>query len=557
MYLHLITMNNYLENLMSINKIIFYVALSLSLFFQSAVSAEIDTNRQKEILFSANKFKYMLEIAEQYYVDSVMLESVTDAAFKTLLSSLDIQSIYYPRQDFLKLQEQNKGDAEGIGADIVPLNDTLTIIKVIKDSPADSAGLLAGDKILFIEGKSTIGFTKNECDSLIRGDQGTTVHLIVKRQYGTSLLNEFNVVRNEYNLPSILSYFMMDGTKTGYIYITRFSAKTNTEMSEALLSLKKQGMQEVIFDLRGNLGGVVDGTLKALSNFFANNTELLKIRGRHNSVDTTMYSFTEGEYQKVKIFVVVDRNSASASEIFAGVMQDYDRGVIIGENTYAKGTVQKIWKMNDGTGFRLTIAEYETPSGRKIHKPTDSLSALNLDPAFELNSTKQDRERLIEMMRKTGGRTYMPTVLSKNGRIIFVKGGITPDIVEKNDTINVLTRVLIQKGIFLEFVYNFLYSEKEMLLQKYKADFKKFNRDYVIEDSFLDDFKKYSMKRNIWNEDYYQKDKEYFRDYLKALISYTLWGENGYRSVIFKRDRIINTALSTIPEYEKILKINN
>jgi exonuclease V gamma subunit len=161
------------------------------------------------------------------------------------------------------------------------------------------------------------------------------------------------------------------------------------------------------------------------------------------------------------------------------------------------------------------------------------------------------------MMRKTGGRTYMPTVLSKNGRIIFVKGGITPDIVEKNDTINVLTRVLIQKGIFLEFVYNFLYSEKEMLLQKYKADFKKFNRDYVIEDSFLDDFKKYSMKRNIWNEDYYQKDKEYFRDYLKALISYTLWGENGYRSVIFKRDRIINTALSTIPEYEKILKINN
>lgn len=538
-------------------KITKYFAIAIILFnfaFISNLKSEIDTNRQKEINFNANKFKYMLEIAEQYYVDTVFVNQIADEAFKKMLSSLDIQSIYYPKDDFTKLQEQNKGDAEGIGADIVPLNDTLTIIKVIDDSPADSAGLLPGDKILFIEGKPSIGFTKSEADSLIRGQQGTTVHLIIKRQYGSGLLNEFNVIRSEYNLPSILSYFMMDGSKTGYMFITRFSAKTNTEMTEALLNLKKQGMGELIIDLRGNLGGVVDATLKSLNNFFAKNTELLRIRGRHNSVDTTIFSTDEGEYKNLKLIILVDRNSASASEIFAGVLQDYDKAIIVGEDTFAKGTVQKIWKMTDGTGFRLTIAEYETPSGRKIQKPADSSGAFSFDPAFEINASQEEKEKIREMMKATGGRTYLKTTFTKNGRMIIVKGGISPDIFSKSDTINVLTRVLTQKGIFLEFVYNYLYSQKEVLLQKYKQDFKKFNRDFNIEDQFLEDFKKYSIQRKIWNEDYYLKDKEYFRDYLKALISYTLWGENGYRSVIFRRDKVLHSALNSIQEYDKILK---
>lgn len=542
---------------MKITKYFAFAIILFNLAFISNLKSEIDTNRQKEINFNANKFKYMLEIAEQYYVDTVFVNQIADEAFKKMLSSLDIQSIYYPKDDFTKLQEQNKGDAEGIGADIVPLNDTLTIIKVIDDSPADSAGLLPGDKILFIEGKPSIGFTKSEADSLIRGQQGTTVHLIIKRQYGSGLLNEFNVIRSEYNLPSILSYFMMDGSKTGYIFITRFSAKTNTEMTEALLNLKKQGMGELIIDLRGNLGGVVDATLKSLNNFFAKNTELLRIRGRHNSVDTTIYSTDEGEYKNLKLIILVDRNSASASEIFAGVLQDYDKAIIVGEDTFAKGTVQKIWKMTDGTGFRLTIAEYETPSGRKIQKPADSSGAFSFDPAFEINASQEETEKIREMMKATGGRTYLKTTFTKNGRMIIVKGGISPDIFSKSDTINVLTRVLTQKGIFLEFVYNYLYSQKEVLLQKYRQDFKKFNREFNLEDQFLEDFKKYSIQRKIWNEDYYLKDKEYFRDYLKALISYTLWGENGYRSVIFKRDKVLHSALNSITEYDKILKNSN
>jgi len=472
-----------------------------------------------------------------------------------LLNSLDIQSIYYPKLDFQKLQDQNRGEGEGIGIDIVPLSDTLTIIKVNEGSPADSAGLLPGDKILFISGKSVIGFGKSSGDSLIRGPQNTKVNLIVKRQYGSSLLNEFNVNRSEYNLPSVTAHFMLDNSKTGYMLISRFSIKTDKEMTAALNDLSKQGMKDLVIDLRGNLGGVVESTINALNNFFDKNVELLKIRGKNKSIDTTIYSSTPGKYQDLKLLILVDKNSASASEIFAGVMQDYDRGIVVGEDTYAKGTVQKIWKMNDGTGFRITVAEYETPSGRKIQKPADSSSFVTLDPALELNSTKEEREKIMQALKLTGGRTRLQTALTKNGRFLIAKGGVTPDIYAVNDTINILSRVLTQRGIFLEFIYNFLYNQKDKIVQTYKNDFKKFNREFNIEDYFLDEFKKFAYGKNVWNDNFYAQDKEYFRLYLKAIIAYTLWDENGYRNVMFKRDKVLASALASLEKYNSILKI--
>jgi carboxyl-terminal processing protease len=539
---------------MKIKKRINTFLLILGFFTIQFAHAEIDTNRQKEINYYTNKFRYMLEIAEQYYFDSLRLESVTDESFKRMMNSLDIQSIYYPKLDFQKLQDANKGDAEGIGIDVAPLSDTLTIIKVIEDSPADSAGLLQGDKILFIDGKSTIGFTKNGGDSLIRGDQGSFVHFIIKRQYGSSLLHEYSVHRSEYNLPSITASFLMDDNKTGYIQLSRFSSKTDTEMVNTLSLLKKQGMKDLIIDLRSNLGGVVTATTNSLENFFAKRTELVKIKGRNKSFDSVFYSANDGKYQDIRLLILVDRNSASASEIFSGVMQDYDRGVVIGEKTFGKGTVQKIWKMTDGTGFRITVAEYETPSGRKIQKPSDSSSAISLDPSLELNYSKEEREKILEALKKTGGKSYLPTTFTKNGRLLVANGGITPDIYAKIDTVNLLTRVLTQRGIFLEYVYNFLYSEKDKILQKYKNDYKKFAREYTIEDGFLEEFKKFSFKRNVWNDNYYAQDKEYFRDYLKGLIAYTLWDESGYKFAMLKRDNVINSAIKSLTDYQTILK---
>lgn len=538
-------------------KLLFKISLFLFVLnsiLLTNVYSGIDSLKEKEIIFKSGKFKYMLETADQFYYDTLNMEAITDAAYRTLLNSMDIQSIYYSKLEFQKLQDQNKGDAEGIGIDIVPLSDTLTIIKVIGESPADSAGLAQGDKILFIDGKNAIGMAKAEADTLIRGIQGTKVALIVKRQNGTGILNEFHINRSEYNLPSVTADFMLDDKKTGYILISRFSIKTNNEFSDALKFLKKEGMQNLIIDLRGNLGGIVESTLNALANFFPEKTQLLKIKGRNKTIDTTIYSSFEGKYQNIKILILVDRNSASASEIFSGVIQDYDHGVIIGENTYGKGTVQKIWKMNDGSGFRLTIAEYETPSGRHIQKPKDSTNFTSLDPSLELNLTKDERDKILEIYKKTGGKSIMQTVRTTNGRVIIASGGVYPDIYEKADTVNLLTRVLNQKGILLEYVYNFISTEKGTLLAKYKNDFKSFNKEYVIEDSFLEGLKKFSYSKNIWNEIYFEQDKEYIRNLLKALIAYSLWEDNGFKAVMFNKDNVFQKALSVIPEYDKYLK---
>ncbi|OGU58219.1 MAG: hypothetical protein A2X64_00470 [Ignavibacteria bacterium GWF2_33_9] len=535
-----------------------FVFLILTYFIINGINlnAELDSVRQKEINFAVKKFQYMLEIADKFHKDSLRIPEVSSAAFKAFLNSLDNQSIYYNKDEFTKINDANTGNSEGIGIEIVPLADTLTIIKVIQHSPADSAGLQQGDKILFINGQSAIAMAKSSADSMIAGEPGTKVQLIIKRQFGTSLLNEYIVERNEFNLPSLDAAFIIENTKIGYMKLSRFSSKTDEEINENLAKLSKKGMNTLIVDLRGNLGGVLNATLSALSNFFPKDTKLLKINAKYKDFDTVRNSEFEGKYQKLKLAVLVDKNSASASEIFAGVLQDYDRGLIIGENTYQKGTVQRIWNMVDGTGFRITIAEYETPSGRRIQKPEDSLKHYETDPAFEMNASAEEKKRIKEMIKLTGGHTYFPIVTTQNGRYIIVRGGVVPDIQAVNDSINILTKVLTKRGYFLEFVYNFLYSQKDELLKKYKEDFYKFNNEYKIDDNFLNDFKSFSLSKNVWNEEYYTQDKEYFRIYLKALIAYNLWGENGYRCVMMRWDKIVQTALNSLNRYESILQIH-
>lgn len=517
--------------------------------------AQIDTNTAKIINFQASKFKYLLEMASQYYYDTLNFEKISDVAFQSLLKAMDVQSVYFPKEEYEKLVEQNSGEGEGIGIEVVPLHDTLTVIKVVNFSPADSAGIAPGDKILFINGKSVLAMNKIEAEKLIRGPINTSVQLIIKKNPNSSNLIELNLIRNEINIPSITSSFIIPEKQIGYVQISRFSEKTDSELLTALKDLKKKGMKGLIIDLRGNYGGILESTLKSLEYFFPKNTKLLQVKARYKEFDTTIYSKIDGEFKDLKIAVLVDKNSASASEILSGVVQDYDRGIIIGERTFGKGSVQKIWKINDGSGFRLTIAEYFTPSGRRIQKELDTNENIKgLDPAMQLDMDKQTQENVLNTLKSFGGKTKLPVYFSKNNRTIIGGGGVFPDVILVNDTVNVLTRVLIQKGIMLEYIYQFLNYEKNNLIKNYKNDFVNFSANYKISDEFLDNFKKYSISRNIWNENYYQEDKEYIRNYLKALIAFTLWGENGYRFITLKNDKVAQKGIDSFNNYEQILQ---
>lgn len=535
-------------------KIVFIYLIFSNLFCINQANSQIDSNQAKSINYQASKFKYLLEMATQFHYDTLNYEKISDAAFQTLLKSMDIQSVYYPKEEYEKLVEQNTGEGEGIGIEVVPLHDTLTVISVIHSSSADSAGILAGDKILFINGKSVLGLNKVEADKLIRGPINTTVQLIIKRNPNSSSLIELNLLRNEINIPSVTSSFVIPEKQIGYVQITRFSEKTDSELLSSLKDLKKKGMKGLVIDLRGNFGGVLESTLKSLEYFFTKNTKLLEVKARYKDFDTTFYSTKDGDFKDLKLVVLVDKNSASASEILSGVVQDYDRGIIIGERTYGKGSVQKVWKLNDGSGFRLTIAEYYTPSGRRIQKDLDTTNLKVLDPAMQLNMDKQTQENVLNALKSVGGKTQLPIYYSKNNRVIIGGGGVFPEIIMTNDTLNLLTRVLVQKGIMLEYIYQFLNSEKNNIIKNYKNDFINFSQNFKITDEFLENFKKYSISRNIWNENYFQEDKEYIRNYLKALISYTLWGENGFRFITIQQDKVAQKGIETFNNYDKYLQ---
>ncbi|HOV92701.1 MAG TPA: S41 family peptidase [Candidatus Kapabacteria bacterium] len=523
-------------------------------FIINYTHAQIDSATQYQINFEANKYKYILETIYQNYIDSVNIEKISANAYKKLLNSLDPQSVYYSKEEYEVLQSQNKGEGEGIGIDIVPLHDTLTIIYIAKNSPADSVGLKPGDKILFIDGKSTIGMSANDANALIRGDAGSIVSFIIKRGPSSSVLNEYKIVRGEYNIPSISAAFLFKNTDIAYILLNRFSQKSDSEFSDVLKTLAKNGMKRLIIDLRSNPGGYLDQVIEMLGNFLPDNTKLLEMRGRSRKFDTTYYTHGNGKYQDLELCVLIDRNSASASEIFAGVLQDYDKALIIGERSFGKGTMQRIWKINDGSGFRITLAEYKTPSGRSIQKQIDPEGNPIIDPALNLQIGEEQTKNLEDIIKSMGGKTKLPLYKTQNGRTIIGGGGVFPDIFAKNDTLTLLTRVSIQKGIFLEYVYLYLNKEKENILKKYKNDFSKFCEEFEVTDQMVEEYHKYSVSRNIWNDVYFEKDKNYIRTYLKSLIAYTLWDNNGFRYCYSQIDEPIKIAKESILNFKNILK---
>lgn len=529
--------------------------LVFTFFGVSQLLSQIDSITQNKINYQANKYKYFLEMLYNYSLDTFDINKVSDQAFSKLFTSVHPQSLYFNKQEYLKIDEQNRGTSYGIGIDLALLNDTLSIVKVLKGSPADSVGLMVGDKLLFVDGISVVRKLKQYADSLIKRPVGTSLHLIVRRfSENNWQLREFFVKVNDFTIATVPATFVFPNTKIGYIQISYFSDHTDEELENSLELLKKQGMEDIIIDLRGNAGGVVESAINCLNLFFPKNTKLLEINSKMPELDTTIYSAKEGIYKRNKIVVIIDKQSASASEIFAGAIQDNDRGVIVGEQSFGKGTIQKMWKLPDSTGFRITVAEYFTPSGRAIQKNLDTAQKIQLDPASQLTLDEKRRKEIEEQLSKIPPHNIR-TYTTKNNRAIISIGGILPDVAVQNDTMNTLTRVLIQKGIFLEFAMDQYLARKNYFVSEYKNNFVNFVVNYSINDEMLQLFKQFALKRNIWNENYFQQDKEYFKTYIKSLLGYLLWQDNAYKCAFRDADKTMKTAINTFENYDKILNI--
>ncbi len=531
------------------NTIRLYILL---LFFVAPAIAQLPTEVEYEISLETQKFRDLLEMTYKYYVDSINIHNLSEKAFSLMLKELDPYSNYYGSDQYRKISEANVGKSAGVGINIIELNDTLTVISVSPNSPADSAGLLPGDKLLFIDGENALKYNTSEGNLKLSGAVGSKLSLIVFRK---GSLKEYVLKRSEVPLPCINSYFIINDTDVGFIKSNRFSLLSDVEFKSVLNELKDKGMRSLIVDLRGNQGGYIDQVCNIIDEFLEGGNIITYTKARHEDFSITKRTTGKGDYEKLPIVLIIDKNTASAAEIFAGAIQDFDRGIIIGEQSLGKGLVQKAWNFKDGSAFHLTVARYFTPSGRLIQKPfLRENEKPVLDEASKLNLDQKSQEQIEEAIRRTGGRTFADIHKTRKGRSVIGGGGIYPDYFIQEDTTTLLVNYMKTKGIFVQYAYSYLEDNRSELKIIYGDNISKFVRDFKVTDEMMTTCTSISKSRKIWNEKMYETDKEYIRNFIKSAIAHALWGDKGFYQVSFSTDNIARKALEYIEEAKKMIE---
>ncbi len=527
------------------------IAMLLLSGYSAAMARESDTTLAQRIKYFTGKFELLLDMAGKNHRDTLNLDKVVNAAYRAMFKEMDPQSAYFTKEEMDRIRDNNKGSTEGIGIEIAPLRDTLTVLTVYKDSPADAAGIRPGDKILFINGEKTTGFTKNNALEKISGEPGTKVDLIIRKSGAGASLTELSVLRDEVNLPGIMSAFVMEDTDIGYIAFSRVSQKAGKEFHDAIISLKNKGMNSLLLDLRGNPGGSLEQVVKMADEILPAGKKITYTEARNPDFKLTYESTAGGLLEDMPVIVLMDKNSASASEILAGVVQDCDRGLVIGETSFGKGSVQKLWNLKDGSGFRITVAEYHTPSGRCIQKL--SSGAAEIDPAAALYSDQKTIDAIKKAIESTGGAGKLPVYKTESGRTVIGGGGIFPDHIIKPDTMTLLTRTFIQKGIFFDFCFEYLSAARAGIEKRYGNDYLEFVNKFEVSDSMLEKFKAFALSRNLRNDAMFAADRELTRGYILAFMAHCIWGNEGYYAARTRGDNVVAGAVTFFPEARKIL----
>ncbi len=526
-------------------------ALLIIIFVITNVNSNFaeDNNKTDEaILFQAQKFTSILKTLYENHVDSIDVEKVSEAAFQAMLQEIDNYGKYLSADERKKVKNRDEGKSVGIGLKLLPVRDTLTAYYVYPESPSDSAGLEAGDKILFIDGENAVSTDAGKAQDLIEGEEGSEVTIIAKRG-NSSNLKEYKIGRNKFSVSSVSASFIISGTDIGYISYGRFTKVSDEEFIEEAKILKDKGMKKMILDLRSNPGGYLRQITNIADQFLYDGDTVTYTQARNENFKFEYETTEEGFLKDMPLIIMIDDKSASAAEAVAGCIQDLDRGLILGQPSYGKGSAQKVWELKDGSAFQFTIARYHTPSGRCIQKiRVDEENTPELDPRASLSMDEESLQDMKEIIRKTGGNKRLPVYYTEKGRPVVGGGGIIPDHNVKQDTTTLLTKVYARKHMFSEFAFIYLENERLEIVENYGDDFTSFVRKFSINDSILTDFKKYSVGNKIWNEQMFQTDLETIKTRIKAEIANAVWGKDAARAVLLTTDKPTLKAIELIPE---------
>lgn len=407
-------------------------------------------NRLSIINSGSNRLNNLLRIIDDQYVDSVNINDLVDKAIPQILAQLDPHSVYISAEDVQKTNSELQGSFSGVGIEFTIRRDTIRVGNVIKGGPAEKVGILAGDKIVEVDGKPFVGeiVTDTEARRRLMGAKGTKVKIGVVR-YGTKAIKRFTVTRADIITPSISATYMLNDS-TGYIRIKSFGQKTYMEMLAALASLSQKGFTNLVIDLRDNNGGYLESAIQMADEFLPKDRLVVYTQGR-KSPRRDYRSSGRGAYQTIPLVVLINESSASSAEIFAGAIQDNDRGTIVGRRSFGKGLVQQQIGFPDGSEIRLTIARYYTPSGRCIQKPYK----MGDEEGYEKDILQ--RYERGELFSSDSIHHSGPAYHTRLGRPVYGGGGITPDIFVPEDTTDFTSyyKQAVMSGLVLQFAFNY------------------------------------------------------------------------------------------------------
>ena len=493
-------------------------------------------NRLNIINSGSNRLSNLLHIIDDQYVDKVNIDSLVNNAIPLILAELDPHSVYISAKDAQAANDDLKGSFTGIGVEFTIRQDTIHVQNVISNGPAERAGVLAGDKIISVDGKPFVGkiVTNEEAMHRLKGPKDTKVKIGVLR-YGSKKPKYITITRGEIPQKSITATYMLDD-KTGYIRIKNFGETTYPELLIALEQLSQQGFSNLVIDLRDNTGGLLTSAIQIANEFLPKNKLIVYTEGR-KSPKQEFASDGHGSYQKLPLVVLINEVSASASEIFAGAMQDNDRATIIGRRSFGKGLVQQQIGFPDGSIIRLTIARYYTPSGRCIQKPYSTGDDKNYEQ--DLITRYQHGEFFSQDSIKHHGPAYHTGI----GRVVYGGGGITPDIFVAEDTLGMTSyyKEASMSGLILQYAFTYT-DDNRPKLNTYKEMMEM--ASYLAKQNLVDKFATYADKHGLKRRNLMiKKSHKLLERYINSRIIYNILDESAWNEYINLGDPTIEAAL--------------
>lgn len=494
------------------------------------------SNSEEVYIADSNKQKLtnLIDYINYDYVDRVNTDSIVDITVKDILSKLDPHSVYISRANYQQVAENLDGDFVGIGIQYFQVGDTMAVLRTLSGGPGEKEGILPGDRIIYANHQKLTGknYSLDTLKLLLQGRSGTAVPLRIKRTGNDSLL-DFNIVRDRIPIKSVVASFKVE-EHLGYVKIDRFTKNTYTEFKTAVTRLEKEGVKDLILDLRDNGGGYLKEAIRVADEFLAEGKLILTTKNKNGKIKNT-YATKEGDFEDAKVYVVINENSASASEVVAGALQDNDVGTILGQRSYGKGLVQREMNLGDGSAIRLTVARYYTPTGRSIQKSYKDKT--NSDYYRDYINRHHNGELTVKDSIHINDSLKFTT---PKGKIVYGGGGIIPDIFIPKD-INYRKESLdymLNSGVMDRFIFNELDKNRKY----YNALSRQmFESEVEISNEMVEDFQSFLGQFNL-----NFKSREYtdlLKIYLKATMAHQLFDTALYQHILIANDELIQKVI--------------